>query len=114
MIDETNFREKLIEIRDKYQKKQNEINKILTEYNNLKQIILDVVYLKYNAGEMIFTGRSGKISEHEFLKTVRINDVAGCVQIPDMILRLAEEQIKKIIESVVHDNKLLIENEIKT
>jgi len=88
--------EKLVAIRDKAEAKKNKIDNLLQKYKKLQQIILDIKYLMGNAGEMIFTGRTGRLSEPEFLLMVRINDVGGCVAIPELMLQLADKRLKEL------------------
>jgi len=87
--------EKLVEIRNEAEAKKNKIDNLLQKHKELQQIILDVNSLRRNAGEMIFTGRTGRTSEPNLLQQVRINDVAGCVAIPELILQLADKRLKE-------------------
>ena len=84
---------KLIEIRNEAEAKKNKIDNLLQKYKELQQLIMDVNLLKQNAGEMIFTGRNN--SESNLLQQIKINDVAGCVAIPELILQLAEKRMKE-------------------
>jgi len=87
--------EKLMEIRNKAEAKIDEIDTLIQKRRRLKQLIIDVNSLRRNAGKMIFTGKSGKISEQKLLQQVSINDIGGCVAVPELILSLANERLKE-------------------
>ena len=76
--------------------KISKINTLLQDRKNIKQAILDIKFLKQNAGCMIYTGQSGKLYEPAFLRTVKINDLAGCVAIPELLLKLADKKLEEI------------------
>ena len=88
--------DKLIKIRNEAEAKRNKIDNLLQKHKELQQLIINVNSLRRNAGEMIFTGRSGKISEPNLLlQKIIINDIGGCVAIPRLILALANKRLKE-------------------
>ena len=100
--------EKLMEIRDKYEAKIGEIDNLSQKCRRLKQLIIDVNSLRRNAGEMIFTGKNASGRK---LEQVVINDVGGCVAVPELILELANERLK---ECEVKLNDLLYKETVST
>ena len=75
----------------------NIINKLLDDTVALKKAIEDLAYLQKHAGEMIFTGNSGKCGERStWLKTIKVNTLDGCVVIPKLLIELAEKRIKEL------------------
>lgn len=89
--------EKLEAIKDAAEIKAAKIKRLLSDRDVLMQAIDDLKYLQLHAGEMIFTGNSGRIGEREvMLKTVKINTLGGCVAIPALLIELAEKKLAEI------------------
>jgi hypothetical protein len=89
--------EKLEAIKDEAEKKARKIGRLLADRETLTRAIEDLKYLKHHAGEMIFTGNSGKIGELDvMLKTVKINTLGGCVAVPALLIELAEKRLVEI------------------
>ena len=89
--------EQLIDERNKAEVKVAKINRVLDDKAALEQAIEDLKFLQHHAGEMIFTGNSGRIGERDvMLKKVKINTLAGCVAVPKLLIELAEKQLKLI------------------
>lgn len=87
----------LMKVKNDAEIKANKIGKLLNDKANLEQSIEDLKYLQKHAGEMIFTGNSGRIGEREvMLKTVKINTLAGCVAVPKLLIELAETKLKEL------------------
>lgn len=85
--------------------KLNKVNKLINDRLSVQQSIEDVRYMKAHAGEMFFTGNSGKIGERDvYLKKIKLNTIAGCVAIPDLILSLAEKKLRNI---EIEENEML-------
>ncbi len=72
------------------------IDKLLTEREDLFNLIDDIKYLQKYAGEMLFSGKSGKINECEIIKTVKINTLRGCVAVPKLLIELAEARLAEL------------------
>ena len=90
----------LKEIRSTASIKVNKITRIVDDISDLEKAISDLQHLKLHAGEMIFTGNSGRIGEREvMLKTVKINTLGGCVAVPDLLLELARNKLKELEKS---------------
>ena len=87
--------EKILQAKNKMELKISKINTLLQNREDIKQTILDIRFLKQNAGCMIYTGQSGKMYEPEFLRTIKINDLAGCVAIPELLLKLADKKLEE-------------------
>ena len=64
----------------------------------IEKMIEDINHLRKHAGVMLFSGRSGRIGEGEILREVRINDLSGCVAIPELLLELAEQKLRELNE----------------
>jgi hypothetical protein len=89
--------EKLEEIKNAAEIKAAKIKRLLLDSEALTKAIDDLKYLQRHAGEMIFTGNSGRIGEREvMLKTVKINTLGGCIAIPVLLIELAEKKLAKI------------------
>jgi len=87
----------LIDVRDKAEIKAGKIRRLLSDKEDLEKAVEDLKYLQKHAGEMIFTGNSGRIGEREvMLKTVKINTLAGCVAVPKLLIELAEAKLKEL------------------
>ncbi|MCK5616698.1 hypothetical protein KAR91_83325 [Candidatus Pacearchaeota archaeon] len=84
---------KLEEAMNEAQLKASRIKRLLDARAAIESTIANIRHLKTNAGAKIFTGRSGKIGEDNLLCEVRINDVGGCVAVPDLLLELAEKKL---------------------
>lgn len=94
----------LIKEKDEAEIKAGKISRLLSDAADLEQAIDDLKYLQKHAGEMIFTGNSGKIGEKDvMLKTVKINTLAGCVVVPALLIELATKRLRELDEEA---NKL--------
>ncbi len=97
--------EKLMRLKDQADIKSSKITRLLDDKKALEKAIEDLNYLKLHAGEMIFTGNSGKIGDRDvLLKKVKINTLAGCVAVPDLLLDLAA---KRLVEIETESNTML-------
>ena len=85
--------ERLEEAMNEAQMKANRIKRLLDARVAIESTIANIKHLKGHAGAKIFTGRSGKIGEHALLCEVSINDVGGCLAVPDLLLELAEKKL---------------------
>lgn len=89
--------DKLISVRDNAEIKRLAIDRLLGEKAEIEQAVADLKYLQRHAGEMIFTGNSGKIGERDvMLKTIKINTIAGCVAVPELLIDLAEKKLAEL------------------
>ena len=66
---------------------------LMAQLKHAKKLVRVIDKLKYEAGAMIFTGRSGKVDDSELIAEVAINSVAGCVIVPELLLELADYRV---------------------
>lgn len=89
--------DKLQELERIVNKQSKDIARIIEKYNKATLAIQDIKFLKQFAGGMFFTGTSGKIGEENiYLKYVKLNDIGGCVRVPDLLLDLANRRLLEI------------------
>jgi len=94
-MDDTNI--KLLKVKaDEHITKANKINSLIKARAEVTNAIEDILFLKRNAGRMIFTGQSGKIDDSTNLKEIYINGLAGCVAVPNLLLELAKTKLDQI------------------
>ena len=87
----------LLKMKNEAEIKVGKIERLLADKEAVEKAIEDLKHLQKHAGEMIFTGNSGKIGERDVtLKTVKINTLAGCVAIPKLLIELAEAKLKEL------------------
>ena len=92
----------LLKLKTENEIKINKIGRLLDDKLALDKTIDDLKYLQHHAGEMIFTGNSGKISERDvMLRTVKINTLAGCVAVPKLLIELAEKKLATLEEEAI-------------
>ena len=68
-------------------------NKLLDDYRGLRKTIIDLDFLIMDAGNMVFTGKSSRMGELSYLREVKINDLAGCKVVPELLKELANKQL---------------------
>ena len=86
-----------MQVKESAEIKAAKIGRLLDDKAAMEQAIEDLKYLQKHAGEMIFTGNSGKINERDvLLKKVKINTLAGCVAVPKLLIELAQKKLVKI------------------
>lgn len=89
--------EKLMIIKDEADIKSAKITRLFEDTREIKKAIEDLKYLQRHAGEMIFTGNSGRIGDRDvMLKKVKINTLAGCVVVPALLLELADARLAEL------------------
>ena len=98
--------EKLMKIKNDAEIQVSKITRLLNDKQDLEKAVEDLNYLKRHAGEMIFTGNSGKINERDvLLKKIKINTLDGHVAVPNFLLELAK---KRLIEIDVEAANMLV------
>jgi phage terminase large subunit-like protein len=96
----------LMEVKEAAEIKAAKIGRLLDDKTAIERAIEDLTHLQKHAGEMIFTGNSGKVGEKDvLLKKVKINTLAGCVAVPKLLIELAQ---KRLIEIESDAEKLVI------
>jgi len=92
--------EKLKRHEVKLQCEANRLQKLIADYEACKDAIETLTTLKSHAGTMLFVGKSGKIGDDVELGSIRINDVGGCVRVPQMLIELASERMEKLCAEI--------------
>jgi len=91
----------LNEMKNDIEIKLNKINRLINDISDLKKAKEDIKYLQKHAGEMFFTGNSGKIGEREiYLKKIKINTLAGCKDVPELLIVLADKRLEEIEKEI--------------
>lgn len=86
--------------------KINNLDALIKKYEEIQQIIVDIGYLKKYGGKLLFSGKSGKIGEDNILREIHINSVDGCLMVPALILKLADEKLFTIKNELIADDYL--------
>ena len=79
---------------------QCQLDRLIGDSAHYSTVIRELKFLKYNAGTMLFTGKSGKIGEDAIVGSVRINDVGGCVAVPALLLKLATKKLDAVNKEI--------------
>jgi hypothetical protein len=72
------------------------LNKLLSEYYSVLNTMNEIDGIKY-AGRMMFIGKSGKIGEDKPIVEININNIGGCVAVPELLNELANNELKRIL-----------------
>ena len=94
--------EKVKKVAEKAEVKFLQINRLLKQRDSVLKTIQDLKELKKHAGTMLFTGKSGKIGDESILFEIYVNGIGGCVEVPRLIMELAEKKLKHIEDELLN------------